>query len=113
VRRLSIEDREWLRAAPAHLLAGAPSLAARFSGGKLSFALVCLLLGVHLSGVDDRPGIQPRVRVHKLAAISSACWWRHLYMALVNPATRHALHGILSGKVDREWARRHYPRWDP
>ncbi|HZL47991.1 MAG TPA: hypothetical protein VFC30_03145 [Solirubrobacteraceae bacterium] len=37
----------------------------------------------------------------------------HLYMALVNRATRHALRGMLTGEVDREWARKHYPRWEP
>jgi cytochrome b subunit of formate dehydrogenase len=37
----------------------------------------------------------------------------HLYMALVHRATRPALRGILSGSVDREWAHRHYPRWQP
>jgi cytochrome b subunit of formate dehydrogenase len=34
-------------------------------------------------------------------------------MALVNPTTRAALRGMLSGEVDREWARHHYPRWKP
>jgi len=120
LRRLSSEDREWLRAAPAHLLAGAPEPeAARFNGGqKLNFVLVCLLLGaLYLSGVDTIAfGTHHNLvfAVHKLATISLGVLVAgHLYMALVNPATRHALHGILSGKVDREWARRHYPRWDP
>jgi cytochrome b subunit of formate dehydrogenase len=34
-------------------------------------------------------------------------------MALVNRATRPALRGMLDGSVDRKWARRHYPRWEP
>ena len=35
----------------------------------------------------------------------------HLYLALIHPATRHSLHGMTTGKVSEEWARRHYPRW--
>jgi formate dehydrogenase subunit gamma len=35
----------------------------------------------------------------------------HLYLSLIHPATRHALHGITSGMVDAEWARRHHPSW--
>jgi len=30
-----------------------------------------------------------------------------------NPTTRAALSGMLTAKVDREWAGRHYPRWKP
>ena len=83
--RLDPQDREWLRTIPARLLEHAPEPpAARFNAGqKLNFALVCVLVA------------------------------GHLYMALVNPTTRTALSGMLTGKVDREWARRHYPRWKP
>ena len=35
----------------------------------------------------------------------------HLYLAVVNPATRHALRGMTLGNVDVEWARRHHPKW--
>jgi formate dehydrogenase subunit gamma len=35
----------------------------------------------------------------------------HLYLSLIHPATRHALHGMTRGSVDAEWARRHHPRW--
>ncbi len=35
----------------------------------------------------------------------------HLYLALVNPATRPSLRGILTGRVDAAWARRHHARW--
>ena len=36
----------------------------------------------------------------------------HLYLAVVHPATRHALRGMTLGTVDEEWARRHYPNWE-
>ena len=37
----------------------------------------------------------------------------HLYLALIHPATRHALRGITTGTVSEEWARRHHPKWRP
>jgi formate dehydrogenase subunit gamma len=35
----------------------------------------------------------------------------HIYMALINPDTRGGLGGMLSGYVDRHWAKHHYRRW--
>jgi len=35
----------------------------------------------------------------------------HLYMALINPASRVGLSGMISGYVDRQWAKHHYRRW--
>lgn len=35
----------------------------------------------------------------------------HLYLSLVNPGTRPSLRGMLSGRVDAAWARRHHARW--
>jgi formate dehydrogenase subunit gamma len=35
----------------------------------------------------------------------------HVFMATVNPDTRVGLSGMISGWVNREWARHHYRRW--
>lgn len=35
----------------------------------------------------------------------------HLYLAVLNPATRHALRGMTLGTVDEDWARRRHPEW--
>ncbi|MFN8558282.1 MAG: cytochrome b/b6 domain-containing protein [Dehalococcoidia bacterium] len=35
----------------------------------------------------------------------------HLYLALVNRATRPSLRGMLTGRVEAAWARRHHARW--
>jgi len=35
----------------------------------------------------------------------------HLYMALINPSSRVGLQGMISGWVDRQWAKHHYGRW--
>ncbi len=37
----------------------------------------------------------------------------HLYLALIYPATRHALRGMTVGTVDRRWAARHHAKWKP
>jgi len=35
----------------------------------------------------------------------------HIFMATINPATRIGLSGMITGWVDREWAKHHYRRW--
>jgi formate dehydrogenase subunit gamma len=35
----------------------------------------------------------------------------HLYLALIYPATRHALRGMTVGTVRRDWAERHHSKW--
>ena len=35
----------------------------------------------------------------------------HLYLALIHPATRHALRGMTLGDVRAEWAARHHSKW--
>jgi formate dehydrogenase gamma subunit len=37
----------------------------------------------------------------------------HVFLATINPSTRPALTGMLDGRVDREWAATHHPRWEP
>ena len=35
----------------------------------------------------------------------------HLYLALIHPATRHALRGMTLGDVREDWAEEHHPKW--
>jgi formate dehydrogenase subunit gamma len=37
----------------------------------------------------------------------------HLYLAVIHPATRHALRGITVGTVSEEWAAEHHAKWKP
>jgi len=117
---LDAEDREWLRAIPPRLLAGAPEPpAGRFNAGqKLNFVLVCALLCILLlTGVDTIVAGTHHNLIfggHKVATIALCVLVAgHLYMALLNRATRPALRGMMTGEVDRDWAREHYPRWEP
>ncbi|MFQ5606768.1 MAG: cytochrome b/b6 domain-containing protein [Candidatus Zixiibacteriota bacterium] len=50
--------------------------------------------------------------VHGLMAVLAApLIMGHIYMAVINPATRKGLSGMFSGYVDRDWAKHHYTRW--
>ncbi len=46
-----------------------------------------------------------------MAALAAPLVLGHLYMALINTSTRPGLPGMISGHVDRQWARHHYRRW--
>ncbi len=46
-----------------------------------------------------------------MALIAAPLMLGHIYMALINPDTRVGLSGMLSGYVDRHWARHHYRNW--
>ena len=35
----------------------------------------------------------------------------HIYLAVLHPATRHALRGMTLGDVDRRWAEEHHGKW--
>jgi formate dehydrogenase subunit gamma len=35
----------------------------------------------------------------------------HLYLALIYPSTRHALRGMTTGSVRRDWAEQHHKKW--
>jgi formate dehydrogenase subunit gamma len=120
LRSLDSADGDWLRAIPARVFERAPEPpAARFNAGqKVNFLGVCVLLAaLYVSGIDTIiAGTNGNLLfgVHKVATIALCVLVAgHLYMALFHRATRPALRGILGGAVDREWARRHYPRWEP
>jgi formate dehydrogenase subunit gamma len=50
--------------------------------------------------------------LHMLLALASvALLAGHVYLAALNPATRHSVQGMLRGRVRREWAREHHATW--
>lgn len=118
LRTIDALDRAWLASVPAAVLAGRPQPpAGRFNAGqKVNFMLVGLLLAsLFISGAGLVLTGQPANPIFKAAHIASAYLSvvlivGHLYMTLINPGTRPALSGIISGKVDRAWLHKHHAR---
>lgn len=46
-----------------------------------------------------------------MAVIATPLLLGHIFMATLNPSTRVGLQGMISGFVDRQWAKHHYRRW--
>jgi formate dehydrogenase subunit gamma len=46
-----------------------------------------------------------------MAALATPLVLGHIFMATINPDTRVGLQGMLTGFVDRQWAKHHYRRW--
>jgi formate dehydrogenase subunit gamma len=95
----------------------------RFNAGqKINAALTAAFLVLFLvSGLllwlgerDTRYRFASTVVLHDALLYGSlALLLGHLYLALIHPATRHALRGITLGTVREDWARRHHSRWNP
>lgn len=118
LRRIDALDRRWLASVPRATLgrASLPS-AGRFNGGqKINFLLVSSLLAALLvSGLGLIATGQPASPVLKAAHVAAAYLAAilvvgHLYMALINPSTRPALRGIITGHVDASWLLKHHSR---
>ena len=107
------DDRLWLR--------GVRSPQGRFNAGQkmnaaLTAAFAVLFAGsgflLWLGERDVRFRFAGTIVLHDgLMWISLVLLVGHLYLAVINPATRHALRGITEGSVDAEWAARHHPKW--
>lgn len=46
-----------------------------------------------------------------MAMLAAPLLFGHLFMAVINRASRPGLEGMVSGFVDRQWAKHHYRRW--
>jgi formate dehydrogenase subunit gamma len=109
------DDLRWLR--------GGKAPQGRFNAGqKINAALTAaftILFGV--SGLllwfgeqDTRLRFASTVILHDgLMYVSLVLLVGHLYLALINPATRHSLRGMTLGDVRVEWAMRHHAKWEP
>jgi formate dehydrogenase subunit gamma len=115
LERFDHDDLRWLRGR------GAPQ--GRFNAGqKINAALTAaftVLFGV--SGLllwfgeqDTRYRFASTVILHDgLMYVSLLLLAGHLYLALIHPATRHALRGMTLGSVSADWASRHHAKWKP
>ena len=107
------DDRAWLR--------GRRVPQGRFNAGqKLNFWLTAAFAVLFaVSGFllwygerDTRFRFASTILLHDgLMYISLVLLIGHLYLAVIHPATRHALRGITVGSVREEWAREHHTKW--
>ena len=107
------DDRLWLRRIPR------PQ--GRFNAGQklnaaltASFALLFAVSGVLLWYGERNNSFRfaSTILLHDgLMYVSLVLLVGHLYLALIYPSTRHALRGMTTGSVRRDWARRHHSKW--
>jgi formate dehydrogenase subunit gamma len=110
-------DRAWLRGLPERLRSGTPPPpVGRFNAGqKLNARLSALgLLVLYATGLAILlvGGGLPQGPLHTLTTVALVGLLSgHVFMAVFNPGTRHALRGMTLGEVDRAWAEHHHPLW--
>jgi formate dehydrogenase subunit gamma len=107
------DDRRWLRGR------GAPQ--GRFNAGqKLNAAItaalsVLFLVSGTLLWLGERNTtwrFASTIAVHDwVSVISVVLLSGHLYLAVLNPSTRHSLRGITRGDVRSDWAEAHHAKW--
>ncbi len=107
------DDRRWLR--------GQRAPQGRFNAGQklnvvltAAFALLFAISGFFLwyGERDTRFRFASTLLVHDgLMYLSLIVLVGHLYLAIINPKTRHSLRGITVGTVDERWAREHHAKW--
>jgi formate dehydrogenase subunit gamma len=109
------DDLRWLRgryAEQGRFNAGQKINAILTAAFTILFVVSGLLLwvGEH----DTRYRFASTVVLHDgLMFVALALLVGHLYLALIHPATRHALRGITLGSVSEDWAARHHAKWKP
>jgi formate dehydrogenase subunit gamma len=99
-----------------------PAPQGRFNAGQklnaaltAAFTLLLLVSGLllWLGERDTRFRFASTVILHDgLMYVVLLLFVGHLYLAVLHPATRHALRGMTVGTVDEEWARTHHPKWE-
>jgi formate dehydrogenase subunit gamma len=107
------DDRLWLRRKrrpQGRFNAGQKLHAALIAAFASLFAVSGLLLW--LGERDTRFRWASTILLHDgLMYVSLVLLLGHLYLALIYPATRHALRGITMGSVRRDWAVEHHRKW--
>jgi formate dehydrogenase subunit gamma len=109
------DDRLWLRrrkAPQGRFNAGQKINAALTAAFTILFGVSGLLLW--FGEQDTRYRFASTVVLHDgLMYVSLGLLAGHLYLALIHPATRHALRGMTLGDVRVEWANKHHQKWEP
>ena len=58
------------------------------------------------AGGDDAGGLHATAVIVAMVLLGA-----HIFMAVLNPATNHALNGMVFGRVRRSWAAQHHGGW--
>ena len=107
------DDRLWLRRIPrpqGRFNAGQKLNAALTAAFALLFAVSGLLLWYGERNNSFR--FPSTILLHDgLMYVSLVLLVGHLYLALIYPSTKHALRGMTTGSVRRDWARQHHSKW--
>jgi formate dehydrogenase gamma subunit len=117
VTRFSRDDVIWLVRQPLAALGRAelPPQDKLNAGQKMNALAVAGLFGaLTASGLHlwYEPGAFLAVIVHVGAFVAwLPSFAVHVYMAVINPGTRHALRAMTFGWVERDWAAHHHARW--
>jgi formate dehydrogenase subunit gamma len=110
------DDLRWLtgrRPAPQGRFNAGQKINAAITAG-LTLLFLCSGVLLWLGERDTRFRFASTVVLHDgLMYISLGLLVGHLYLAVIHPATRHALRGMTVGSVSEEWALRHHPKWKP
>jgi formate dehydrogenase subunit gamma len=116
VDRFDRDDLRWLtgrRPAPQGRLNAGQKINTALTA---AFTLLFLISGLLLwfGERDTQYRFASTVVLHDgLMYVSLVLLLGHLYLAVIHPATRHALRGITAGSVSEEWAARHHAKWKP
>ena len=120
LERFDDDDRRWLAWA-VHRNGPEPPQGRFNAGQKLNTAVITGLMVVftfsgvlmYLQETDASFRGTSAILVHDVAMfVAVPLVLGHLYLALLNPSTRHSLRGISTGSVRRDWARRHHAKWE-
>jgi formate dehydrogenase subunit gamma len=108
-------DARWLRDRLRHPADRGPEPAwGMFNPGQklLAWALTASVTAVVVTGIVAWSAHTGEGGLHGTAVVLTALLLgAHLFMAIVNPATRPALWGMASGRVRRSWAAEHHRAW--
>jgi formate dehydrogenase subunit gamma len=109
------DDRRWLTGRPApqgRFNAGQKLNAAITAGFSVLFAVSGFLLWYGERNTQFRWA--STILLHDGLALASIVFLTgHLYLAVIHPATRHSLRGMVYGSVRADWAQRHHAKWSP
>jgi formate dehydrogenase subunit gamma len=107
------DDRAWLR--------GQRRPQGRFNAGQklnaiatAAFAILFAITGFFLWFGERNTAFRlpQALLIHDwLMYVSLILFIGHLYLSVINPATRHALRGMTQGWVEEDWALRHHRKW--